>query len=196
VDWWFGDGATSIKRSDYHTYTQDGFYMSQQQIKGAGNDVYNRGIYVGIPAPWGQVYAKTVSGENLTLLRQYRDEVLNRSDQGKNFVTQVYDNSAAAFNVMLGHPELLAKARNLIQANQGAVIRVLQGREGIIYNPEEALSFLQSFGEKAPPRLRALVNVLQKEMRESQREGKPFLGFKLLYRAQPDKRASVVSHPN
>jgi len=194
VDWWFGDGATSTKRSDYHTYTNDGFYMSQQQIKGTGTDVHNKGIYVGIPAPWGQVYAKMVSGENLTLLRQYRDEVLNRSDQGKNFITQVYDNSGAAFNVLLGHPELLAKARSLIQTNQGAVIRVLQGREGIIYNPEEVLAFLQPFGEKAPPRLRALINVLQKEMCKSQREGKPFLGFKLHYRAQPDKRDSVVIH--
>jgi hypothetical protein len=146
---------------------------------------------VGVQPPsWQTAYASLASADDLTLLRRYRDEVLSRDARGKVYREQLYDNSEAALTVLTDNPELLLRGRNLVDANMGAVIQVLQGHEGYIYEPEAVLAFLESYEELAPPQLQALINVVRKEMRQSLREGKPFLGFRLGSNSSQDKNLS------
>jgi hypothetical protein len=181
IEWSFGDGSTpDTKRSTYHEYTTDGVYLSGQKITSPGNSARYQNIYVGVSPPsWLSSYASMASADDLTILRQYRDEVLSKDPRGKVYKEQLYANSDEALTVLMDNPELLAQARNLINANMGAVVQVLQGHEGYIYDPEEVLAFLQSFEEQSPPQLKALINVVQKEMRHSQRQNETFLGFRL-----------------
>jgi hypothetical protein len=179
--WTFGDGDTSTSRSPYHTFQSDGYFPVTQKVTGSGTSYYSKTISVGVTPPlvWFAAYSSMASSEDLTLMRRYRDEVLSKDPRGKVYKDQLYDNSDAALTVLMDNPELLAQARNLINANMGAVVQVLQGHEGTIYDPNEVLIFLQSFEEYAPPQLKALINVVQKEMRQSQQKDKTFLGFRL-----------------
>jgi hypothetical protein len=128
---------------------------------------------------WTRAYASLARADDLSLLRQYRDKVLSKDPWGKVYKAQLYQNSGAALTVLWDHPELLLQAKNLIAANMGAMNQVLQGHEGVIYDTKAVLAFLQSFGKKSPPKLQALINQVQKDLRQSQRGGKPFLGFRL-----------------
>jgi hypothetical protein len=179
--WTFGDGDTSTSRSPYHTFQSDGYFPVTQKVTGSGTSYHKKTISVGVPPSliWFAAYSSMASSEDLALLRQYRDEVLSNDPRGKVYKDQLYDNSDAALTVLMDNPELLAQARNLINANMGAVVQVLQGHEGTVYDPEEVLAFLQSFEEQSPPQLKALINVVQKEMRHSQRQNETFLGFRL-----------------
>jgi hypothetical protein len=181
IEWSFGDGSTpDTKRSTYHEYTTDGVYLSGQKITSPGNSARYQNIYVGVSPPsWLSSYASMASADDLTILRQYRDEVLSKDPHGKVYKERLYANSDAALTVLMDNPELLGRAKKLIEDNLGAVIQVLQGHEGYIYDPEEVLAFLQSFEEQSPPQLKALINVVQKEMRRSQRQNESFLGFRL-----------------
>jgi hypothetical protein len=128
---------------------------------------------------WTRAYARLVSADDLSLLRRYRDKVLSKDPRGQVYEAQLYQNAGAALTVLLVHPELLLRANNLIDANMGAVIQVLQGHQGTIYDTKAVLAFLQAFGKKSPPHLQALINAVQKDLLQSQRGGKPFLGFRL-----------------
>jgi len=128
---------------------------------------------------WTRAYANLVKADDLGLLRQYRDKVLSKDPRGQVYKAQLYQNSGAALTVLMDHPELLLQAKNLIDANMGAVIQTLQGHRGTIYDSEAVLAFLQSFGEKSPPPLQAAVKGMQKELRQSHRQRKSFLGFRL-----------------
>ena len=180
--WDFGDGATSSNPSPYHTYTVPGNYPVTQKTWGLGTQLRATTIYAGVlenPLGWQMAYSSMADKDALGLLRQYRDEVLSQDPRGKFYKDRLYENSEAALTVLIDNPELLAQARNVIDVNMGAVIQVLQGHEGTIYDPEAVLDFLQSFEEYAPPQLKALINVVQKEMRQSQQQDEAFLGFRL-----------------
>jgi PKD repeat protein len=180
IKWSFGDGASDTKRSTYHEYTKDGVYLSEQKITAPGNSTRYQNIYVGVSPPtWLSSYASMASADDLTMLRRYRDEVLSKDPRGKVYKDQLYANSEAALTVLTDNPELLLRARNLVDANMGAVIQILQGHEGYIYDPDEVLAFLEAYENLAPPQLKALINVVRKELRQSQLEVKPFLGFRL-----------------
>lgn len=134
----------------------------------------------GGPSPWGAAYVTLFdTPSDLDLLRQYRDEVLTTTAKGKLYATLLYENSDEALDVLLDNPRLLYKAKNLIEANMDAVLAVLDGSTGVIYNTNEIISFLDAYARKSPRSLRFLVSTVKRSMLQSQRRGTLFLGFRL-----------------
>ena len=130
---------------------------------------------------WGLVYDELFeSTSDLDALREYRDEILSQKVRGKRFRKLLYKNSEKALEVLLDNPELIPQARDLIEANMDAVIDVLNGDVGVIYNTDEIIAFLNAFAAKSPPRLKALANLVKRGMLRNKRKGKLFLGFRLL----------------
>jgi len=116
---------------------------------------------------------------DLALLRQYRDDFLTRTYQGRFYTGLLYKNSKEALKVLLDNPELMIEARHLINVNKDAVLDLMESNEGVIHNTDEILSFLKTFARKSPPALRFVANLIRLEMRIRQKWGKPFLGFRL-----------------
>jgi hypothetical protein len=129
---------------------------------------------------WGKAYAAMLdSASDLDMLREYRDEILSRKARGRLYKRLLYNNSEDALEVLLNNPELISKARELIEANRDAVFDVLNGKKGVIHNTDEIIAFLKAFGKKSPRRLKALTKLVKKGMLRKKRKGRLFLGFKL-----------------
>ena len=116
---------------------------------------------------------------HLALLRQYRNEFLTKTTKGKLYTDLLYKASEEALEVLLSDPELLLQAKDLIDANKDAVSEVLNGNEGVIYNTDEIISFLDAYADKSPPALKILANMVKSDMLRKQSQGKLFLGFEL-----------------
>jgi YD repeat-containing protein len=131
-------------------------------------------------APWEGAYDTLFdSPDDLALLRQYRDRVLQRTTEGRKYTELLYKYSGEALVTFLSNPELMSRAKALFEADRGAVIDVLTVGEGIIHNTGEIASFLDDYAMKASKDLKELVDTVKREMLENQKQGKPFLGFKL-----------------
>lgn len=129
---------------------------------------------------WGTAYNTLFdSPSDLDLLRQYRDEILSKTTIGKMYKTYLYMSSEEALEVLLDNPELILEAKNLIEANKDAVSEVVNGNEGVIYNTDEIISFLDVYTDKSPPALKILANMVKSAMLRKQSQGKFFLGFEL-----------------
>jgi hypothetical protein len=129
---------------------------------------------------WGSAY-KTLfdNSSDLELFRQYRDERLTSTADGRKYNTLLYRFSRQALQVFLRNPELMAQAKSLIEANRGAVMDVRNGDEGVIYNTAEIADFLDAYARKSPPGLKILAHLVRWDMLRKQRQGQLFHGFRL-----------------
>jgi Zn-dependent metalloprotease len=116
---------------------------------------------------------------DLGLIRRYRDEFLTKTRKGRLYTTSLYKRSEVALEVLVANPELMLQAKDLIKANRDAVSEVLNGNEGVIYNTDEIVSFLNAYAEKSPMALKILAYVVKWEMLIKRRRGETFLGFGL-----------------
>lgn len=132
------------------------------------------------PCLWETAYSTLFDSlSELELLRQYRDEILSKTTKGEMYKTLLYMNSEEALEVLLDNPELMLEAKYLIEANKDAVSEVLNGNEGVIYNTDEIVSFLDTYAKNSPPALKTLAYMVKMNMSKKQKEGKLFLGFRL-----------------
>jgi hypothetical protein len=129
---------------------------------------------------WSEAYKLLFKNPSeLELFRQYRDELLVKSDQGKQYTDSLYKHSEEALSVLLNNPHLMRTAQSLIEANKDAVSDVLDGNEVVIHNTDEITSFLAAYARKSPPALKVLAHIVRKDMLEKQKQGELFLGFRL-----------------
>ena len=129
---------------------------------------------------WNSVYYRIFDNpSDLGLFRDYRNEFLTRTSKGKLYTYWLYKISDKALEVLLNNPELMIEANYLIAVNKDAVSGVLDGPEGIIYNTDEIVAFLDAYAKKAPPVLKVLSKIVQWDMLRKQRRGELFLGFRL-----------------
>jgi hypothetical protein len=129
---------------------------------------------------WETVYnALFDNPSDLELLRDYRDEILSNTTRGIIYKTLLYRFSKQALEVLLSNPGLMSQAKVLIYDNIDAVLDVLNGDEGVIYNTDEIISFLDAYAKKAPLTLKVLARLLQWDMLRKQKRGKLFFGFRL-----------------
>ena len=119
------------------------------------------------------------NSSDLELFRQYRDEILSGTVKGKKYITLLYGNSREALEVLLENPELMSRASRIIETNRDAVLKVLNGGEGVISNTDEIVSFLGACAKKSSPTLRISANLVKERMLAKQKHDKPFLGFQL-----------------
>ncbi|MBC8229524.1 hypothetical protein H8E77_08260 [bacterium] len=129
---------------------------------------------------WSEAYRLLFKNlSELELFRRYRDELLVKSDQGKQYTDSLYKYSEEALSVLLNNPHLMRKAQSLIEANKDAVSEVLDGNAGVIHNTDEIISFLAAYARKSPPALKVLAHMVRKEMLKKQKQDELFLGFRL-----------------
>ena len=95
------------------------------------------------------------------------------------YTALIYLCSEEALEVLINNPELMLEAKYLIDANKDAVSEALIGNEGVIYNTDEIVSFLDAYAKKSPPDLKIFANVIKGRMLRKQQQGKLFLGFRV-----------------
>jgi hypothetical protein len=131
------------------------------------------------PNYWPQTESAMVSSDSdLALLRQYRDEYLQRSTKGKLYNELLYENSEEALQVLQDNPELVLRAKELIEANIDAVCEVLNGNMGTVRRADEIAAFLEDFAERSPATLKVLTRVVKQDMQSKFKRKRAFLGFK------------------
>ncbi len=116
---------------------------------------------------------------DLALLRQFRDEILPKTEQGRVLRTSIYRNSREALEVFLNNPAWMFEARKLIEANKDAILEALRGDEGVIYNTNEIISFLDKYAKASPPVLENLIMEIKEDMIKKREQGGAFLGLRL-----------------
>ena len=87
------------------------------------------------------------------------------------YKTLLYKFSEEALEVLLGNPELMFQAKVLIKANRDAVLDVLDAYEGVIYNTDEIVVFLDAYAKEAPPALKSLSKMVKRHMLKKQKRG-------------------------
>jgi hypothetical protein len=117
------------------------------------------------------------TSSDIDLFRQYRDEFLAGNKRGKLYTDLLYENSEQALQVLMDNPELMERAKVLLQANQAGIFEVLQGKQAIVNDPDDIVAFLGDFGRKSPPTLKVLAKMVKREMLQKFRQGRPFIGF-------------------
>ncbi len=130
---------------------------------------------------WGTAYNALFdrSSNQLEIMRIYRDGVLSKTSKGRRLKNMLYRSSQEALDVLIENSDLMTQAKALIATNKDAIADVLNGHEGIINNTDEIVGFLDSYAEKAPPSLKALVKMVKMGMLIKHRNGKLFFGFRL-----------------
>jgi hypothetical protein len=73
----------------------------------------------------------------------------------------------------------MTELKAMIDSNKGGIIKVLDGEEGVLHETNNIISFLDKFAQKSPPALKTLTTEVKKDMINSQKENKLFLGFRL-----------------
>jgi hypothetical protein len=129
---------------------------------------------------WASAYSRLFSNRyELLMLRDYRDKFIFKSKRGKFYINLLYKNSKPALNVLLDNPELMCQANELIAANKEAVSMVLDGEEGVVYNTDEIVAFLDAYAKKSPIGLKILAYLVKWDMLKKQKRGQLFFGFRL-----------------
>ena len=129
---------------------------------------------------WGAAYDTLfATPSDLDLFRRYRDQFLAKTRRGRLYTKLLYKHSEDALGVLLANPDLMFEAVYLISANRDAVSEVLNGYEGVIYDTDEIVSFLNAYAKKSPMALKILAYVVKWKMLIKRRRGETFLGFEL-----------------
>lgn len=129
---------------------------------------------------WQAAYDAIIpSDENLKLLREYRDNILKKNFAGGIFVKTLYGCSESVFKVLMDDPELISRARDLVESNMIFVKKVLAHKNAVVSDTLSISAFIAEMAEKSPPALRKLLNTMNGGMMECYEEGRPFFGFQL-----------------
>ena len=88
--------------------------------------------------------------------------------------------------VLLENPELMSRAKRLIDTNKNAVSQVLAGNRGLIENTGEILSFLDAYAKRSPSAMKAVTKMVRSKMIAKQKKGGLFWGFRLKHRPSGD----------
>lgn len=130
---------------------------------------------------WQAVYTRLFTQiSQLNLLRRYRDEVLQQSENGKQYISLLYHHAEQALTVLIENVELQEQLRLILVANFDSCAKILTGQKGVLQKTEEILAFLANLAEKSPPELRQLSTTVRADLLTQHQQGQSFLGFETL----------------
>ncbi len=198
-----GGGGSQISQCSLTVYGQASDCLSSHQVRARyprleayatiEGDGWSRVAYdsiqvtksIPLPSPPSPGYIKWTYGyqqlfedpTDVEFLRRFRDEFLVGNKKGKLYTDLLYENSEQALQVLLDNPDLILRAKELIEANQEGILEVLNGREAVVNNPGGIITFLDRFAAKSPATLKVLARMVKKDMLRKFRQGKPFIGF-------------------
>jgi len=151
---------------------------SQAEVN-EGNNTLSKPIKIGTPA-WLSAYAAmSLTDEHLAVMREFRDQRLAKSPEGKLFTEMLYRHSDEALKVIMGNPELLSSARTILAANRLEILKSLRREYATLKNPDEVVAFLDAFAEKSPMSLKMLAWMVKDELLRKKNRGETLFGFRL-----------------
>ncbi len=175
---WTGSVETLLRSSNYcfWTYWSNGIpdKPGTWQVKFYYNgtlkytDVFT---VIGGNNEWNSVYNKIFASNknsNLKLLRQFRDEVLLDSEQGRDYVNRLYDRSHEVALLLLLNPDLLAQSRSVVDQLIPVVRDLLQGETGFLPQQlvDDLSSLLDAMHAEAGPKLQILIQDVQQFLQD------------------------------
>ena len=120
---------------------------------------------------WPMAYDKMwgdKKGTNLSILRQFRDDVLADSEMGRDYVFMLYNNSLEILLLLLQDPSLIQETTGVIDELLPGITTRMNGNEMILSKKQLADMglLLSRFESKASPELKAAIRKVGKDMRE------------------------------
>lgn len=129
---------------------------------------------------WGDAYDMLFDDpQDLTFLRIYRDQVLSQSQKGALYTWFLYESSEEALQLLLDNPDLMEELQYLLDVHRDAMIAVLNGEEGVIYDSAQISFFLDNLIERSSGDPRLLAFLVKQQLQTSQKKGELFFGFTL-----------------
>ncbi|HOD34364.1 MAG TPA: M6 family metalloprotease domain-containing protein [Syntrophales bacterium] len=151
---------------------------SQAEVN-EGNNTLSKSIKIGTPT-WLSAYAAmSLTDEHLAVMRDFRDQRLAKSPEGKLLSETLYRHSDEALKVIMENPELLSSARTILAANRLEISKSLRGEEAVLRNPDDVVAFLDAFAEKSPMSLKMLAWMVKDELLRKKNRGEILFGFRL-----------------
>ena len=125
----------------------------------------------GTPSRWEPVYNKMwgeKKDETLSLLREFRNNVLAKSERGRNYLFMLYHNAPEVLSLLIRNPSLIEKTKRLIDELLPGIQSALKGGEIILSKRQMAgiKSLLAKFETKASPELKMVIENLGNDVEE------------------------------
>ena len=123
---------------------------------------------------WPIAYDKmwgTKKGENLSILRKFRDEVLVDSEVGRDYIFLLYSNSIEIAILLIQHPSLIQNTKEVIGELLPGVESLLDGGGEMTLSKKSLADvelLLTKFETKASPWLKTAIKKARKDLREGE----------------------------
>lgn len=182
----FCDGKAVVGSYVWYVYTSAGSKIDENGLYKAGavagtdtvtvidTLLNNNNVATGmitISPLWPMAYDKMwgdQKGTNLSLLRQFRDDVLAASEVGRDYVFMLYNHSLEILILLLQDPSLIQETTAAIDELLPGITARLNGNE-MILSKKQLADFgllLSRFESKANPELKTAIRKVRKDMRE------------------------------
>jgi hypothetical protein len=132
-----------------------------------------------VQGTWPKVYDRLFSDMNsssaLPMLREYRDEIINGDQNGKQLVDELYKNySSQVAKILLTHPGLMASAAKLAEKHLQGIKDILNGQKMQITPVQllEVKRFLNDLARSGDTGLKRYIRSVQRML--NQKDLKPF----------------------
>ena len=105
-------------------------------------------------------------GENLSLLRAFRDEILADSEVGRDYIFMLYSNSLEILILLIQYPSLIKEVKKDIDEILPGIQSILNGDKVVLSGEQLAnlKSLLTSFETKATPGLKKVIRRVKKDI--------------------------------
>ena len=121
--------------------------------------------------PWSMAYDKiwgVKMGENIPLLRSFRNDVLAYHEVGRDYIFMLYDNSLEILTLLIQNPSLTEETKEVVDGLMPRIQLLLDRGEMSLSKKQLTVveSLLAEFETEASPKLRAAIRKARKDIRE------------------------------
>jgi hypothetical protein len=152
-------------------------------IAGGGTILQVQAFSPGAQTPFIEVFANVtvtecpislaLEGEpddesSLAILHDFRDKVMRKSPQGRQYIRQFYRHAWEGSYLVLRYPELLEQTRAVIESLLPVIEAAVDGQPTTLTATEMANieELLDAFAAKASPQLRKAIRRLQRDLKQ------------------------------
>ena len=170
---WYVDTSAGSKVDEYGLY-KAGAVAGTDTVTVIDTLLNDNNVATGmitISPLWPMAYDKMwgdKKGTNLSLLRQFRDDVLADSEMGRDYVFMLYNNSLEILLLLLQDPSLTKETKVVIDKLLPGIPSLLDGGEMSLSQRQlaEVELLLARFETKAGSGLKTAIRKVRKDMRE------------------------------
>ncbi|MDY6863622.1 MAG: SBBP repeat-containing protein [Thermodesulfobacteriota bacterium] len=107
------------------------------------------------------------NGDEIDILRKFRDDVLTKTDKGSEYISSYYRHSREITSILQKDRELMKKAGELLSLLLPEIKLILTGKNAAFLDSkteDSLMEFLNQFNKKASPGLKNVINKLKNDM--------------------------------